>query len=438
MAKFKQGDTVVFDDQEYKITSFDDINEEWVINNGEEELTVDESLLFTPKEYAELIENIDLDVDDDSEDEDEDLDEETSDEDEDDSEDDDEAVEEEAEAEEVVTAKSKDRKFEDDETFEEETAAAKTIRAHPSAAMDSAKTAMISNTISAMSAMGKSDMVDFFNKMMAQIGHEADSIPSNAADNNEATIRAKKVAKEDFDEILDGVEGLSEEVKEKISTLFESAVHLRVTDVEKDLVEAYEEKIDEKATEIKEELSEQIDEYLSHVANEWVEKNEVAVENNLKTEMVESFLVGLHGLFEQHYVEIPEDKVDAVEALAEKVEELENALNEQVEANIALTEAVSAYAAEEIFNEIAEGLAMTQVEKLRTLVETVDFEGDEDAYREKIKSLKEAHFKVKSPENKLNEEVDIDEDEPSKKSESELLNPQMSRYAQAISRTVKK
>jgi hypothetical protein len=427
MAKFKKGDTVIYDDKEYIVNSFDEINEEWVITNDEEEITVDEDLLLTVEEYNEILDVVGSDDEDDLE---EDYD-------------DEEELEEDSE-DDLEEVKAKDRSFDEDETFEEETAAAKTIQTKPSAATDSSKAAMMSNVVQAMGAMSKGDAIDFFNKMMAQIGQEAKDIPGGAAAQNKNSVAtkpsaAKATQTEEFKEIISGVEGLSEEVQDKLSTLFESAVHLRVTEIQADLAEAYDAKLEEEIESITEDLTDQVDRYLSHVAEEWVKENEVAIESNLRTEITENFMVGLYNLFEENHMFIPEEKVDVVEELATKLDELEIKLNEQIEANISLAETLEEYNAEEIFSEVAEGLAMTQVEKLRTLVEAITYNGDEDEYRNKLKAIKEAHFKVKAPDNTLNEEVELDEETGSqkKKSEIELLNPRVASYAEAISKTQK-
>jgi hypothetical protein len=431
MAKFKKGDTVVYDDKEYIVKSYDEINEEWVITNDEEEVTVDEDLLLTVEEYNEILDVVGSDDEDEIE---EDYDEEDDDEDE---------IDEDFDEDDLEEVKAKDRSFDEEETFEEETAAAKTIQTKPSAATDSSKAAMMSNVVQAMGAMSKGDAIDFFNKMMAQIGQEAKDIPSGAAAQNKNSVAtkpsaAKATQTEEFKEIISGVEGLSEEVQDKLATLFDSAVHLRVTEIQADLAEAYDAKLEEEIESITEDLTDQVDRYLSHVAEEWVKENEVAIESNLRTEITENFMVGLYNLFEENHMYIPEEKVDVVEELATKLDELENKLNEQIEANISLVETLEEYNAEEIFSEVAEGLAMTQVEKLRTLVEAITYNGDEDEYRNKLKAIKEAHFKVKAPNNALNEEVELEEEgSQKKKSEIELLNPRVASYAEAISKTQK-
>lgn len=434
MAKFKKGDKVVYDDKEYVVSSYDEINEEWVISDGKEEISADETVLLSKEDYEEIMSKVE--------------DTETSHEDET-TEKEEEVVHKEETAPKKKASLSesqlkKKRSFKEDEEFVSEeagaTAAAETIKTKPSAATDSSKSQMMSSVITTMSGMGKGDMIDFFNKMMAQIGHEADSIPGGAASSNKGTIAAKPssasaVQKEDFQEIIADID-LTEEVKEKLSTLFESAVHLRVTEIEKDLVEAYEKQLEEKTEEISEELSDKVDTYLSRVADKWLEENKVAIESNLRTEFTDSFLDGLRNLFSEHYVDIPEGKVDVVEELASKVQELEKSLNEQVEANLALVESIEEYNAEEIFNEISEGLAMNQVEQLRTLAEGIEYSGDDEEYKRKLKTIKEAHFKVKAPESTLHEEVDI-EDNKEKKSNSNI-DPKVASYASAIKRTVKR
>lgn len=423
MNKFNQGDSAFYGHKEYVIVGFDEINESVQLEGVEdgEELVADETLLLTKEEYESLQESDYEDIEEDTDEEEVDESEEEIEEELTDEFEDDEEIEEELDEEEA------------DEDLDEETKAAATLKMHPSAATDSAKSMMISNTISAMSNMNKGDMVDFYNKMMSQYGKGKDfGVPAGAASKNKSSVEMKKVAKEDLSEILDGME-LSEDVKEKISTLFESAVHLRVVEQVKEIQEAFDEQLEEAVEAHVEELEEHVDSYLSYVAEEWMKENEVAIYSNLKTEFAENFMVGLKNLFVEHYIDVPEEQVDVVEALAEKVEELEEELNEQVLTNIEMTEALEQYAAEDIFGEVAEGLAMTQVEKLRTLSEGIEFGGDVDEYRSKLETIKQAHFKLKTPESRLNEEVDIEEDK-----EDKVIDPTVNRYVQAISRTIKR
>ena len=195
---------------------------------------------------------------------------------------------------------------------------------------------------------------------------------------------------EDVNALLGGEE-LSEEFKEKARVVFESALMAKVNEIKEALEVEYQEKIAEEVEEIKEALEERVDSYLEYVADEWFTENQLAVEYGLKTEMTESFLEGMKGLFEAHYVQIPEDKYDVLESMVEKLDDMETKLNEQIEKNIHLNQRLAESVADGIFDEISEGLAATQKEKLASLAESVEFESEEE-YREKLEMLKESYF----------------------------------------------
>jgi hypothetical protein len=195
---------------------------------------------------------------------------------------------------------------------------------------------------------------------------------------------------EDVNALLGGEE-LSEEFKEKARVVFESALMAKVNEIKEALEVEYQEKIAEEVEEIKEALEERVDSYLEYVADEWFTENQLAVEYGLKTEMTESFLEGMKGLFEAHYVSIPEDKYDVLESMVEKLDDMETKLNEQIEKNIHLNQRLAESVADGIFDEISEGLAATQKEKLSSLAESVEFESEEE-YREKLEMLKESYF----------------------------------------------
>ena len=218
---------------------------------------------------------------------------------------------------------------------------------------------------------------------------------------------------EDVTALLDG-EDLSEEFQEKARTIFEAALRSKVTDIKEALIaqydEAYEARLVEEVQEIKLALEERVDSYLEYVAEEWVTENQLSVENGLKSEMTESFLSGMKELFEAHYVSIPEDKYDVLESMVEKLDDMETKLNEQIEKNITLNKRLSESVAEGIFDDVAEGLALSQKEKLASLAESVEFESGEK-YREKLEMLKESYFSAqKTPKAKsesLVEEVEV-------------------------------
>ena len=195
---------------------------------------------------------------------------------------------------------------------------------------------------------------------------------------------------EDVAALLQGEE-LSEEFQEKAKVIFETAINAKVAAIREELQESYENAIVEQVEEFKSEITERVDSYLEYVADEWIQENALAVEEGLKTEMTESFLQGMKGLFEEHYVTIPEDKYDVLESMVNKLDEMEEKLNEQIERNVALNRRLAESVTDGILGEVSEGLAVTQKEKLASLSESVEFDSEED-YREKLVTLREAYF----------------------------------------------
>ena len=195
---------------------------------------------------------------------------------------------------------------------------------------------------------------------------------------------------EDIQALLEGEE-LSEEFQEKAKTIFEAAIKTKIAEVKSELQEQYEATIVEEVAAVKSELTERIDAYLEYVADEWMSENQLAVEAGLKTEMTESFLAGMKSLFEEHYVTIPEEKYDVLNNMVDKLDEMEGKLNEQINKNIALTKRLSESTSDVIFADVTEGLAVTQKDKLAKLAENVEFDS-EDAYREKLVTLRESYF----------------------------------------------
>ena len=210
---------------------------------------------------------------------------------------------------------------------------------------------------------------------------------------------AEEVAEYDIEEDVNallGGEELSEEFKEKAKTIFEAAINAKVAGIKEELEAQYAEKLAEEIEAAKESLAERVDSYLEYVADEWMSENQLAVEAGLKADMTESFLTGMKSLFEEHYVTIPEDKYDVLESMVEKLDDMETKLNEQIEKNISLNKRLSESVADGILDEVSEGLAQTQKEKLAALSEGVEFESEEE-YREKLETLKESYFSSKVP-----------------------------------------
>ena len=195
---------------------------------------------------------------------------------------------------------------------------------------------------------------------------------------------------EDVTALLSGEE-LSEEFQTKARVIFEAAIRNKVAIVKEELQAQYEERLTEELATVRTSLSERVDAYLEYVADEWMAENAIAVEHGLRTEMTESFLKGMHSLFSEHYVSVPEERFDVVESMVERLDEMESNLNEQIERNVALNSRLSEAVSETILADVSEGLAETQKDKLAALAENVEFDS-EVGYRGKLESLKESYF----------------------------------------------
>ena len=265
---------------------------------------------------------------------------------------------------------------------------------------------------------------------------ESEEIVAEAEETEEELVEEEGFdIEEDVQALFEGEE-LTEEFQEKARTIFEAAVKTKVAEMQESLHETYQNALVEEVVAIREELSERVDSYLEYVADEWFQENVLAVEQGLKNEVTESFITGMKGLFEEHYVTIPDDKYDVLESMVDKLDEMEGKLNEQIERNVALNRRLAESTADVVFAEVAEGLADTQKDKLATLAENVEFESDSD-YREKLVTLKKSYFPEqtstpKSTSENLSEEVSTNE------VISEEVSPMMQAYLQTLSRAAKK
>lgn len=232
---------------------------------------------------------------------------------------------------------------------------------------------------------------------------------------------------DDVNALLDGEE-LSEEFQLKARTIFEAALRSKVSEIKESIEEQYSRALLEEVEEIKTELNDRVDSYLEYVADEWFTENCLAIEQGLKAELTESFIQGMKGLFEDHYVEIPEDKYDVLDSMVEKLDEMETKLNEQIEKNVSLNKRLSESVADGIFEQVSGGLAATQKDKLASLAESVEFESESE-YRGKLETLKESYFPTyRSPRSKpenLSEGVD---------SSPESISGTMASYLNTLSR----
>ena len=216
-------------------------------------------------------------------------------------------------------------------------------------------------------------------------------------------VEAEFSIEEDVNALLEGEE-LSEEFQEKARTIFEAAIKSKVGEIKEQLQATYEQALVEEIVSIKEGLEDRVDAYLEYVADEWIQENALQVEHGLKTEMTESFLVGMKSLFEDHYVTIPEDRYDVIESMVDKLDEMEGKLNEQIERNVALNKRLAESVSDVIFAEVAEGLALSQKDKLATLAENVEFDSESD-YREKLVTLRKSYFPEHSTQKEHSETI---------------------------------
>ena len=240
---------------------------------------------------------------------------------------------------------------------------------------------------------------------------------------------------EDIEALMQG-ENLSEEFKIKASTIYEAAVMARVDQIVEEVEAQLTEQFEVAVEEIKEDLAAKVDDYLNYMVEEWIKENEIAIEKGLRAEVVEEFMTKLRDLFVESYIDIPTEKVDVVEELLTKVEELESSLNEQINKSVELTKELNEQKKIEAIYTACEGLSQTQVEKLKSLAENVEFNTEED-FDAKLTTLKESYFKteVKAADNlALDEEVDIEEEKKVFKSS----DPSMDLYAKTISQTLVK
>ena len=337
-----------------------------------------------------------------------------------------------------------------DEKLDEESIAGATLKANsrPAGEDPKSKIEFMTKTLGIMNGMKKEDLSKFYNDVIAQIGKEASALPAGAnADANASTIdmkggkgpktrdaMPKLSVKEDVEEMFSGEE-LSEEFKDKASTLFEAAVNARAVVEIARLEEEYETRLEEEVASIVKQVEGNLDNYLDYVVENWMKENEVAIESSLRNEIMEEFIGGLKNLFSEHYIEMPEDKINVVEELAAKVEKLEAALDEAINENAELVTIVAESARQEAVTDVAEGLTMTQSEKFLSLAEGVDFDGDVDSYKKKLSVVKETYFSSAKPQTS-NIEEETFEGEVTEKTVS--YDPSVSRYVQAISRTIKK
>ena len=353
---------------------------------------------------------------------------------------------EELEEEQQAVAESSDEEIQEkaqvkeDEGEEEESDEEEEEEVEEALEIPKTKAGMIKAIYDQINSMKKSELSDSFGKIMGSTLAEEEE--SNEVGEELEMKEVKKLSKEelkiDVKEDIDammGSEELSEEFKTKAATIFEAAVSAKVIEEVNNRIGVFEENYTKELKEAKDDhlnsMSEKVDGYLNYVVEEWMKENELAVEKGIRSELVEDFMTGLKNLFQEHYIDIPEEKVDLVDDLFEKVEELEKKLDESVNDNVEVKKQLAEYKKEETLRKVSEGLADTEKEKLKTLSDGVDFEDDEQ-YKEKLEVIKENYFPpaTESQPQTITEEVENNDSDE----EAVKVDPAMDLYVKALKR----
>lgn len=309
----------------------------------------------------------------------------------------------------------------------------------PAAVKESTKMGLIQAMVERMNTMRKEDLMNSFDGMVEALQQEA---ISEDADQAVEVVRAgHKVSaeeiniEEDVAALFAGDDSLTEDFKDKAITIFEAAVVTKVNEQLEKYVVDIESEIEAEKARLKEDTVKQLDQYLDYVVENWMEDNKLAVEAGIKAEVTESFINGLKDLFTEHYVEIPDDKVDVVEELAQRADDLESRLNEEIERNAVAKGEMIEFKKAELVSEASESLTETQKEKFSVLAESVDYI-DEDKYIQKLETLKESYFTASESKAVVS---DFDDAEPLEEEVKPSYNndPEMSAYVSTISRTLK-
>lgn len=242
-------------------------------------------------------------------------------------------------------------------------------------------------------------------------------------------------AKDDIDALFADDQNISEEFKSKVTTIFEARVIDRIQQIEEQTEAKYAGMLEEAIESVRAQLEEKVDDYVNYVVEQWLEENAIAIESGLRAELAEDFISGLHKLFAENYINVPEDKVELVDELATKVEQLESKLNEEIEKSIGYKKSLIEATKQEVTRSVCEGLTETQVEKIKSLAESVEF-STEDEYQNKLETIRENYFPSgvkKAAEEQLHEQVSAEDAGETKKPVS--ADPYVSSVANAISKT---
>ena len=303
--------------------------------------------------------------------------------------------------------------------------------------MPTTKMGMLNAMMQHMGSKSKKDLAAMYGEMMKN----AEGYHEMAHAKKENMHYGKKMKKEDIDlsddiNALFGDEELSEEFKEKATTIFEAAVISKINESLEEMSQMFETATALEEDEVKAEMVEKLESSLDYVVNEWMDNNRLAVENGIRTEIAEEFMGGLKTLFEQSYIEMPEEKVDVLGELSDRVDSLEEELNKELQKNIDLSTEIETLHRNSAIADVSQDLTVAQSEKLKGLAEGVDFVSEED-FKEKIEMLKDTYFT--DIEEEAQNETIFDEEEPlEEEASAPKVSNEMAQYMSAISRTVKK
>jgi hypothetical protein len=298
--------------------------------------------------------------------------------------------------------------------------------------IDATKAAKSAAAPTTKPSAASADTQDTMKKMSEEEEETDEEIIAEKMHDDEKKEMMKKKMKEDIDALFSDDSTISEEFKSKAATIFEARVLDRVQQIEEEVETKYASMLEEAVTEIKADLTTKVDDYLNYVVEQWLADNEIAIESGLRAELTEDFIAGLRNLFAEHYIDVPTEKVDLVDELAGKVEELEGKLNEEIERGVGFAKALVESRKNEITREVCDGLTTTQIEKIKSLAESVEF-STEDEYKNKIETIRENYFPSgvkKADEKDLHEQV---EDTDAKK--VDINDPLVAMVSQAISKT---
>jgi hypothetical protein len=295
----------------------------------------------------------------------------------------------------------------------------------PSSKSATAPTTKASNASPDTQLKMKKEQAETEEEVIAEKSHEME-------DEDDKEEMKKKKMKEDVDALFADDSTISEEFKSKVSTIFEARVADRVAQIQEETEAKYADMLSEAVDQIKSDLTTKVDDYLNYVVEQWLADNEIAIESGLRSELTEEFIAGLRNLFAEHYIDVPAEKVDLVDELAGKVDELESKLNEEIERGIGFAKALVESRKNEITREVTEGLTTTQAEKVKQLAESVEFSTEEE-YKEKLETIRENYFPSgvkKADEEQLHEKVEDAEGE-----KKVIADPFVAAVSQAISKT---